>query len=784
MSVHYREGLRAVTGSTQYIDDMPVPRGTLYMAIVRSPYPHARIKSIDVSDVIRRGGYAYGPAELSKVIKNPFPVAVKAPLKYYPFAIDKARFVGEPVAVVLSSDQYKAVDLAEMVNVDYEPLEPIVTIDDAIQKKDVLIHESAGSNVVMHRVTKFGDVDAAFKDAPVIVRTETYYHRHLALPLETYGVIAHKRGDEIDITANSQGPMLQVYFISRALSLPTSKIHLSSPRDIGGSFGSKYQIYPYMVLAAAASMLSGKPVKWIESRTESFIASSAGSARKGYIEIAAEKDGKIRGMRMKFYDDEGAYPRPPEPGALFRNHGNLNGPYDVKALEAEYYAVLTNKSPTGLNRAYGSPQFYFVLERGIEELAKELRLDPLEIRYRNLIRDFPVVLNGQRFYETPTGGLYPMQNYSAALELLAREYRRWINEKEKDKYIGIGLATFIEPSVTNLGYVDLAVDPKEREYPHSGAGDYITLTLDSSGVIHVFVNTSNEGLGHETSLSEVIAGELGIDPSMVSVESKIDTSHPWSISSGSYSSRFAPVILSAAVLASRQLKDKLGRLASIMLGTNNVRYEKGVFYDADNPSKKMDIRKIAAAAQWDPGSLPKDVDANLSITVYYQPPTVKAAAGDKINSSAMYAFQAHMAVVRIDPASRDVKLLKYIVIHDSGKMYKKEFVDGQIHGGVFQGIAAALYEELAYGNDGQPMVLTWSDYESPSLGDALWMSTMDVLHMETPLEIFPSKAAGVGEGPMMGSPVAIANAVANALGKPINKLPLHLDDLLDLCGDS
>lgn len=324
-----------------------------------------------------------------------------------------------------------------------------------------------------------------------------------------------------------------------------------------------------MTLAAAASILSGRPVKWVESRTESFIASSAGSARKGEVELAADRDGRIRAIKMRLYDDEGAYPRPPEPGALFRNHGNLNGPYDVRTIEVEYYAVLTNKSPTGLNRAYGSPQFYFALERGMEELARELHMDPLEIRHRNLITQFPpVVIEGQRFYETPpTGGLYPMQNYAAALELLAREYKKWMAEKERDKYIGVGLATFIEPSVTNLGYVDLAVDPKEREYPHSGAGgDYVTLTLDSSGVVHVFVNGSNEGLGHETSLAEAIAGELGVDQSMISVESRIDTSHPWSISSGSYSSRFAPVVLSAAILAARQLRDKLAKLAMAMLG--------------------------------------------------------------------------------------------------------------------------------------------------------------------------------------------------------------------------
>ncbi|MBP1357572.1 MAG: xanthine dehydrogenase family protein molybdopterin-binding subunit, partial [Sulfolobus sp.] len=373
---NYIEGLRAVKGSGEYISDVPNPPGTLFMVIYRSYLAHGKIKRIDVSDVFNHGGIAYTSQELLKVIKNPFPLAVSAKISYYPIAKEKVRFVGEPVAIVLAKDLYKAIDLLDYISVDIDPLPPVVTIKDALEGKS-LVHEELGSNVVVHRKMKFGNVEEAFKSADISIRNDFKVARHSAMPLEGYGVLAYMT-DTLNIVANIQGPLLQVYFISRALGIPETQIKITTPKDIGGSFGIKYSLYPYVTLASAASILSGHPVRWIESRTESFIGSSSSAEREGYVEIASDKEGKIKGIRYVFYEDVGAYPRPPEPGALFRVHGNLNGAYDVRNIEANYTVVLTNKAPTGLNRGYGAPQFYFALETSIDKLAEELKIDPLE----------------------------------------------------------------------------------------------------------------------------------------------------------------------------------------------------------------------------------------------------------------------------------------------------------------------------------------------------------------------------------------------------------------------
>jgi 2-furoyl-CoA dehydrogenase large subunit len=760
-----------VTGSTEYIDDTPTPPGTLYMAIYRSPYAHARILKVDLSGVFEHGGIAYGPVDLAKVIPNPFPLAVDVPIKYYPFAQGKARFVGEPIAIVLTDDPYRAVDLLDYVQVDFEPLKPVLTLDDAL-KGDVLVHEELKSNIAMYRHMKFGSVDKVFSEAPVIVKREFYYQKYNAMPLETYGVLAHYVGGELNVWANVQGPMLISYFITRALGLPTGSLRLFGPRDIGGSFGSKYMLYPYIALVAAASILSGKPVKWVESRTEHFVSSSSGGARKGVVEVAATRDGLIQGFRFRFYEDVGAYPRPPDPGVLFRVHGNMNGAYDVRAIVVEDHVVVTNKLPSGLNRAYGGPPFYYMLEVAVNEVARELGIDPLELRIKNLIREFPKKIGDEYFYETVTGGLYPRQDYERVVRAIELEYRRWLEERRKNPNIGVGIAILVEPAGTNLGYTDLAIEPSKRKYPHSGSGSYVSVSIDMSGYIRVFVNGTNEGLGHETTLAEVIASEFGVDPSIVFVENRVDTTRTWALSDGSYSSRFAPIVVSAAILAARQLKDKLTRLAMVILGTDKVGYENGQFYDINNPSRRIDIRRMASSINWDPGSLPEGLDASLSATVFYQPPTVKAAEGDRINSSATYAIQAQLAVIELDPATYDIKVRKYVIAHDAGRVLKREFVDGQLMGGLMHGLALTLYEELMYDDQGNPVTTSLDIYESPTLAEAVGID-MEFIHFETPTKHLVSGAHGVGEGVMMGVPAAIVNALASIIGKAVTDLPLR-----------
>ena len=766
----YREGLRAVTGAGEYIDDVPTPPGTMAMAIYRSPYPHAKILKVDVSEVWKRGGMAFGPEELRRVVQQPFPNALNLPIRYYPFAMEKTRYFGEPVAVVLAKDIYKAVDLLDYIHVEFEPLDAVVSVEQAL-KNEVLVHEELGTNVAMDRRMKFGDVEKAFGEADHVVRFDFRFPKHTSMPLEPYGVVTWWSGERLFVIANAQGPMLYIYFVARALGLSTGQIEFKTPRDIGGSFGIKYSIYPYVVLAAAASRLAGVPVKWVETRQESFVGSSSNGERVGYVELAVRKDGKILGARYRFIEDVGAYLRPPEPGALFRVHGNLNGAYDIRAIEAHYTVVFTNKSPTGLNRGYGGPQLYFALERAVDEAARSLGIDPLEFRLRNLIREFPVRVAGTNFYETATGGLYPQQNYEAVVKALEPEYRRWLEEKRRGRKVGVGIAVVVEPSGTNLGYVDVAVEAERRRHPHSGAGEYVTLSVDPSGAVQVFVNATNEGLGHETVLAEVVARELGIRPEDVNVTFRVDTSYTWSLSSGSYSSRFAPVVVSAAIEAARLLKEKLMRVGAHMLRARRVNYGEGYVYNLDNPNARVDIKRIAAAVHWDPGGLPEGVEGGLSVVYYFQPPTVKAPIGDRVNSSAAYAIQAHLAVVELDD---DIKVVKYVVAHDAGKILKRELLEGQLHGGIHHGIAMALYEELKYGEDGVPRSLLLDTYGTPTLSEFVDLD-VELIHFESITDYLPSSAYGAGEGPVMGAPAAVANAVSDLLGVSVRSLPIRAE---------
>ncbi len=766
MPNYYIEGLRAVKGTGEYIADIPNPPGTMFMAIYRSYLPHGIIRKIDVSEVFNHGGIAYTNDDLLKVIKNPFPLALNSPIKYFPVANKKVRFVGEPLAVVLSRDYYKAIDLLDYVSVDLDPITPITNVNEALEGK-ALVHEELGSNVAMNRKMIFGDVEKTFSNG-IVIKNDFKITRHYSAPLETYGVLAFK-SDLLNIIANLQGPMLQVHFISRALGMPENQIRLLTPKDIGGSFGIKYSLYPYMTIAAASSILSGHPIRWIESRTEDFIASSASGDREGYVELASDRNGKIKGIRYNFYEDVGAYPRPPEPGALFRVQGNLNGAYNIRNIQAEYSVILTNKSPTGLNRGYGAPQFYFALETAIDKLAEELRIDPLEIRKRNLIRSFDKKIGNEYFYETPSGGLYPKQDYDRVINAIEQEYK----EFKKEPYVGVGISVFVEPSGTNLGYVDLSIEGSKRRHTHSASGDYVIMSVNYDGTISVFINGTNEGLGHETVVAEVVAREFGIDPSKVKVDVRIDTSIPWTLASGSYSSRFAPIVMSAVIKASEELKERLKSLAQKYLEAKGVRFSEGKFIDVENPEKSVDIKTLASSFHWDPYS----AQGNLSVISYYSSPFLKPPDNDRINSSLAYGIQAQLAIVRIDPLTYDIKLEKFVIVHDVGKILKKEFLEGQALGSLFHGLDMTLFEKIIYDENGNPLVTTFDAYESPTFSEALGIN-VKIEHFETITDYIPSKAFGAGEGPIMGVPSTIVNAISNAIGKRVNEIPVSPEKLM------
>src|SRR5438093_1522779 len=408
------EDARLLTGRGTFIDDHPPVANAYHAAIVRSPHAHARILGYDASAALAMPGVAgvITGADVANACK-PFGVGVTAPIHYYPSATDKARFVGEPVAVVVARDRYTAEDAAEHVVVNYEPLTAVVDPEQALEPGAPILHEAAGTNLAGHRRLVYGDPDRAFAEAEVVIRERFRFPKYGSTPIETYGIIA--RWDALDgvltIWSNFMGPFIMQPLVSRVLGLPENKLRFIVPPDIGGSFGIKSSIYPYLALIGLAAMKTGVPVKWIEDRREHLTASSSGTDRVAWRDVAARKDGTILGMRFKWFDNVGGYIRSPEPGCSFRPTGNFVGGYRFKNLEVDASVVMTNKSLTGPNRGYACGHLYFETEGMMDRLAEKLGMDPAEVRRRNLIQpaDFP--------YRTPTGGYYDSGDYPKTLRM-------------------------------------------------------------------------------------------------------------------------------------------------------------------------------------------------------------------------------------------------------------------------------------------------------------------------------------------------------------------------------
>ncbi len=770
-----------LTGRGRFLDDLDPFVGTLAAAIVRSPYPHARIRSVDLSRARSHPGVAavLGPEQVSAELK-PFPLAVKTPMPYYPTAVDKVRFVGEPVAVVVASDRYVAEDAAELVEVDYEPLPHVMDISAALRVDAPLLHDDAEANVATDRTFTFGDVADAFASADRVIARDYAFPRYSSTPMECYSVVAEWRdeadGPSIEAWSNFHGPFSMVAVLAGAFGLPASRIRLRIPADVGGSFGIKAGIYPYVALMALASKHAGRPVRWTEDRVEHLLASSAGSDRTMRFSAAVSADGIVEALRADLVDNVGAYLRPPEPSTLYRCFGNITGAYRIDAVEIRSRAVVTNKTPTGLNRGFGGQQLYFGLERLMDEIARECATDPVELRRRNFVRseDFP--------YATPTGGIYDSGNYHTALDMLCKNadyqalQRRQAEARERGEYLGIGVATIVDPSATNIGYVGLATPADQRPAGRgkSGSTEHVRVSVDPNGLVSVLLGTVPQGQGHATVAQAVVAEALGLPCEQVRPVVEMDTATtPWTITSGSYSSRFAPLLTSALDEACDRLAETIRIAGAVLLGVDpsTVELSAGVVRVRARPEESVPFRHAAGLVHWDPGSLPEGVPARLYEEAAFTPPESKAASrSDQINSSLCYGFVAELAVVSVDPETRLITLEQICTVHDAGTILHPVLLEGQVHGALAHAIGGALYEEMAYSPSGQPTA-TFMDYLCPTTAETTYQLNSD--HLETPSPLTKLGAKGCGEGSSMSLPAAIAGAIADALGIDITSLPLH-----------
>lgn len=786
-SIERVEDAALLTGRGRFIDDLAVRPDTLHAAILRSPHPHAAIKGIDTAAALRADGVAavLTGADVTR-LSSPLAMGIRVPIQSWPIAVDRVRYVGEPVAVIVAADRYLAEDALELVEVDYEPLEALVDPVAALTSK-TLLHEGLKSNIASERTFRYGDPEGAFASAAHRIAVEIAYPRNSCTPIETYGVVAEydPNEDAYDVLANFMGPFTLHAVMARALKVPGHRFRLRTPPDSGGSFGVKQGVFPYVVLMALAARAVGRPVKWIEDRLEHLTASVSATNRVTKLEAAVEADGRVTALAYDQVEDVGAHIRAPEPATLYRMQGNLTGAYAVRNVAVKNRVVLTNKTPTGLNRGFGGPQVYYALERLMHRIAAELNLDPLDVIRRNLVP------SGSFPYRTATGGLLDSGDYPAAVEKavadggLAELKARRDKARAAGKLYGIGLTAAVEPSVSNMGYITAVLTPEERRKagPKNGAQATATVSIDPTGAVSVHVASVPQGQGHRTVLSQVVADALGLTPKDIRVIGEMDTARDaWSIASGNYSSRFAAAVCGAAKLACEQLKAKLARSAAAQM---NVPAEEIVFANGKigargNPDNAVPFGRLAAASHWSPGLVPEDAHA-LRETAFWTPPQLTAPDDeDGTNSSLCHGFIFDFCGVEIDPITGAIRIDKYVTMHDCGTVLHPGMVAGQITGGFAHAVGAAIYEEFAYSEDGAFLSGTFADYLVPTTTE---VPEPMILHVETPSPFTPLGAKGVGEGNCMSTPVCIANAVADALGVESIDLPLTPKRLLPLIAE-
>ncbi len=776
-SIERFEDAALLSGRGRFIDDLGTRPGTLHAAILRSPHAHARIRAIrtDAAKAMPGVTAIITGAEV-RALSASLVVGVKAPIECWPVAVDRVRYVGEPVAVAVAADRYLAEDALDQIEVDYEPLPVVVDPLAALDPDSPILHEGLRGNIASDRSFRYGDPERAFAEAARKVRVAVRYPRNSCTPIETFGLVAEydPGEDAYDIASNFMGPFSLHPIMARALKVPGNRLRLRTPPDSGGSFGVKQGIFPYIVLMGVAARVAGRPVKWIEDRLEHLTASVSATNRATRLEAAVDADGRIRALAYDQIEDVGAHIRAPEPATLYRMHGNLTGAYDIKHLSVRNRVVLTNKTPTGLNRGFGGPQMYYPLERLVQRIAIELSLDPVEVIRRNLVP------SGAFPFKTASGGLLDSGDYARAIEGaiadggLTELRARRDEARRRGRLYGIGFATVVEPSVSNMGYITTVLTPEERRRagPKNGAQATATVALDPGGAVSVHVASVPQGQGHRTVVAQIVADALGLDPKDIRVVADFDSARDaWSIASGNYSSRFAAAVGGAVHLAANRLKARLTRVAAAQLNVQpeEVEFAGGRVRARGNPDNALAFGRVAATSHWSPGSVPDDSQA-LRETVFWTPPELTPPTdADEINSSLCHGFIFDFCGVEIDRTTASVRIDKYVTMHDCGRVLHPGMVAGQITGGFAQALGAALYEEYAYSSDGNFLAGTFADYLLPTTNE---VPAPLILHIETPSPFTPLGAKGVGEGNCMSTPVCIANAVADAIGAAALDLPL------------
>lgn len=758
--VRTKEGLRHVRGRGRFVDDIALPK-MAYAAFLRSPYPHALIKSIDVSQAQNAEG-VYGVftgADIATVTK-PFPQLTVPPASKvvdYSMAVKKVRFVGEPVAAVVADTYYHAKDAVDMIDVEYEPLRPITNPLEVLDGSGPLIHEEVGTNIAATVEYNYGDYDSVAARADKIVRAKLVFHRFSSTPLEPNAVLAsYDENTGYTIHCNNQMPMFLSPSILRALDTDMTRVRIIT-HDIGGGFGVKILNYTYMVLVAALSRLTGRPVKWVETRTEHMMASSHGAERHFNVEAAVKSDGTLLGLNVVTVDDIGAYARH-EPAGLTVWAQVASGCCKFKHLRQRMLAVFTNKCPAGPNRGFSRAPHQFMIERMLDKISRALGKDPVEIRKINYIS------KEEQPYRTLNGCVYDGGDYFGALEkaISMVDYWGWRRRQSKlldeGRLIGIGVGVTLDSGAANFGQVRM-LNPA---LPNVGTSEAATVQMTPDGNILVKLGTVPQGQSHETIAAQIVADVLKVDYEDITVATGFDSSsHPYTLHSGTYASRFAGTGMVAIYIAAQKLRDMVASVAAKILEARkeDIVIEGGAAYVKDAPERKVSFKRIARTAYANPYELPDGMEPGLTALAVYSPKFEPPDENKIGNLTLTYSYQAHAVVVELDPESGAVKILDYAIVDDCGRVINPAIVDGQVHGAAYHGVGAVLYESLDYDEDGRLLTSSFMDYLTPTAADTPNFKTF---RMMIPSPFTPLGAKGVGEG--CGAPIpAIVAAVEDAV---------------------
>ncbi|MFQ5998548.1 MAG: xanthine dehydrogenase family protein molybdopterin-binding subunit [Candidatus Bathyarchaeia archaeon] len=748
-SVKRRDDPRLITGKAAYTDDITLPR-MVYAAFLRSPYPHARIKSITTDRAkALTGVLGVFTGQDIKGVVAPIPCAWQIPnseLKlpdYNAMAIDEVRYTGDAIAVAVAKDPGTARDAVDLIDVDYEPLGMVLEQEEAVKPGASLVHNSVPNNQVFHWKVSGGDTQKAFGDAKVVVKARFTNQRLQPTALETRGAVAQYNSatGELTLWVTSQNPHVHRLLLSLVLGIPEHKLRVIAP-EVGGGFGSKLPIYPGEAVVCFLAKRLGRPVKWVEDRRENYLATVHGRDHVQYVELAANRDGTILGIKANVYANMGAYVSTAGPGIPTILFGlMLCGSYKIPNVQCDVYGVFTNTTPTDTYRGAGRPEALFIIERMVDILAQELSLDPSEVRRKNFISktSFP--------YTTATGLVYDSGDYVAALDkaLQIVDYKKLREEQarlRKDgRLLGIGLSTYVE--ICGLG------PSKVVRSTGFGLGlwESCTVRMHPTGKVTVFTGANPHGQGEETTFTQIVSEELGVPLDDIDIIYGDTGMIPFGM--GTYGSRTTAVAGSSIALAARKISEKSKKIAAHLLEASeeDLAFEKGSFQVKGAPGKSKTIQEIAFAT-YTADNLPTGMEPGLEAVNFYDP------------ENFVFPFGAHICVVEIDRETGEVKVLRYVAVDDCGRIINPLIVDGQVHGGIAQGLAQALYEEAVYDEGGQLLTGTLVDYGVPT---SLELPSIDTDKTVTRAPMNPIGAKGVGETGTIGSPPAAVNAVVDAL---------------------